>query len=153
MKLYWLFLALFVLSVYSCKKSKKAVDKPELIFTGFSHETIKNGDPEDTLLINLRYTVALNNLGSKDTPTSVYYRDSRDINVQPINFPNDIYAEASSFEGSNIRGNVTLRLQTANITLRPDRPNGDTLQYIMYLQDKYGNKSDTVVTSNLYIVP
>ena len=71
----------------------------------------------------------------------------------PFLFPDDVYQNLPD-DKMNVSGTITLRLHAANfLLLCPDKPNGDTLRYEIYLKDKNGVESNRVTTSDIYITP
>ncbi len=158
MKKYTLLFIISFMALAACKKGGPAKEKPEIAFMGLSHNTVVNGDIKDTLLISLRYTMAASGIGNTgDTLfTQVHIIDSRDCvggNQPPFMFPDDVTQNLPDDE-MNVSGNITLRLHAANfLVLCPDRPNGDTLRYEIYLKDKNGVESNRVTTSDIYIIP
>jgi hypothetical protein len=158
MKKYTLLSIIILLALGACKKDGPAKQKPEIAFMGLSHNTVINGDIKDTLLINLRYTMAVSGIGNiGDTAfTQVHIIDSRDCiggNQAPFLFPDDVYQNLPD-DKMNVSGTITLRLHAANfLLLCPDKPNGDTLRYEIYLKDKNGVESNRVTTSDIYITP
>lgn len=154
MKLYPILIIILLFSVFSCKKRGSALKAPEIAFAGFSHDSVFNGDPKDTVLISLRYTMAADAIGNKTQPTQVYLKDSRDQTEQPFSFPEEIANNLPDLSTPNINGTITLRLPvTQFMTLRPSRPNGDTLHYNIYMKDKTGTQSNTIETPFIYILP
>ena len=143
-----------ILALAACKKSESPKEKPEIVFTGLSHNTVTSGDLKDTILINLRYTMAVSSVGADTTLPVLYFQDSRDQTVAFLSFPGEISGKLPDAE-NNISGNITLRLNVSNyLVVRPDRPNGDTVQYEIYLKDvKNGKESNRVTTPDIYIMP
>lgn len=154
MKKYTILFIMAVISFAACKKAEKAKEKPELAFTGLSHNKVVNGDPKDTVLISLRYTIATSAVGVDSNAPTIYYKDSRDTqSVLSQPFPSEV-ADNLPEADVNIRGTITLRLNGANyFVLRPDRPNGDTLRYEIYLKGKDGVESNKITTPDIYIEP
>lgn len=153
MKKYTLLFIVMIAAFAACKKTSPAKEKPELAFAGLSHDKVINGDLKDTLLISLRYTIATSAVGVDTSAPTIYFKDSRDetVNFQP--FPNEIADNLPDVD-LNISGAITLRLNAGNFfVLRPDRPEGDTLQYEIYLKGKDGVESNKVTTPNIYILP
>lgn len=153
MKKYALLFIIMIPAFSACKKAGKAKEKPEVAFSGFSHNTVVNGDLKDTVLINLRYTIAAAAVGFDTSAPVVYFKDSRDQTVNSQYFPNDV-ADNLPETDPNISGAITLRLSAANyFVMRPDRPNGDTLRYEIYIRGKDGVESNKITTPDIYIIP
>lgn len=152
MRTYSILIIMLLITISSCKKSGKALEEPEIIFTGISHDRIANSSIKDTVIINLRYSMAIDAVGDENNPTQVYFQDSRDQTSQPTRFPVEVSNNLPEGE-VNMSGNITLRLPGIFFTLRPTRPNGDTLHYNIYLEDKDNVKSNTVETPDIYILP
>lgn len=146
-----LFIALIFVTA-ACKKAQKPFDKPAIVFAGISKDMVIDRNIKDTVLINLRYTMAAAAVGSS-FETVVYLKDSRDQNLQPFSFPDEVGNNLPDGE-TNISGQITVQLFADRVfALRPDRPNGDTLHYDIYLEDKDGNQSNIIVTPDIYILP
>ncbi|HEY9177573.1 MAG TPA: hypothetical protein VIN07_07780 [Flavipsychrobacter sp.] len=158
MKKYTLLFIIILTAFAACKKAEKAKEKPEIAFAGLSHNTVVNGDTKDTLLINLRYTIAAAAVGTlgDSAYTQVHIIDKRDCvvgNQPPILFPDEVEQNLPEGE-ANVSGNITLRLPAANFfVLCPDRPNGDTVTYEIYLKGKNGVESNKITVPEIYIVP
>lgn len=154
MKKYSILLSILILGFYSCSKDSKApLDEPEIVFTGISHDQIVNGSPQDTVLINLRYTMAVDAVGTKNDPTQVVLSDSRDQSNQSLTFP--IEMQDNLPEGaSNVSGNITITLPgNLFFIARPTKPDGDTLYYSIYIEDKDNIQSNIVTTPEIIILP
>lgn len=154
MKKYTLLFVLCLIAFASCKKRTAEKEKPELVFAGLSHDKVHSGDPKDTLIINLRYTIAAAAVGTQETAPVIFFKDKRDQTITPMPFSDEVASKLPDGE-LNISGNITLKLNVGNfLVLRPDRPNGDTTQYEIYLKDrKKGIESNHVTTSDIYILP
>lgn len=153
MKKYSLLFAIIITALAACKKTDSAKDKPELAFAGLSHDKVVNGDLKDTVIISLRYTIAASQVGQDSTAPYIAFKDSRDQTVNRQYFPNDI-AQNLPDADLNISGAITIRLNAGNyFVLRPDRPEGDTLRYEMYLVGKDGVESNKITTPDIYIQP
>lgn len=153
MKTYSILLFAIVFAL-SCNKGQKPLEKPEISFRGISHQTIKNADDDDNLIINLIYTMATESLGTKDTATKVILVDSRDtVSNQQYPFPTEIYDNVPDPTQNNISGAITVIVPNNYFTLSPDKPNGDTLQFRVFLKDKDGIESNSVYTDSIYVVP
>lgn len=154
MKKYTLLFIINLLAFAACKKTESSKEKPEIVFAGLSHDVVTSGDIKDTLLISLRYTIAASAVGTDTTAPQIYFKDSRDQTVAFQPFPAEV-ANNLPDEDLNISGNITLRLNVGqHFVLRPDRPEGDTVQYDIYLKDmKKGIESNHITTPNIYITP
>lgn len=157
MKKYAVLFIVCLIGVYSCKKASKAKVKPELAFMGFSHDTVANGNPKDTVLVNFRYTMAAKKVGSGDKITQLHIKDSRIGPLSPYLFPDEVSQNIPDelLDGDlNINGTLTLRLPASlYFIMRPDRPDVDTVSYEFYLKDKDGTESDKVTSSDILILP
>ncbi len=153
MKKYTLLFIIILTAFAACKKTGPAKEKPELAFVSLSHNAVTNGDLKDTVLISLRYTIAASDVGKDSTAPYIAFKDSRDQTVNRQYFPNEI-ADNLPETDLNVSGAITIRLNAGNyFVLRPDRPEGDTLQYEMYLVGKNGVESNRITTSDIYILP
>lgn len=147
-------LLILLITVAACKKSDVAIEKPDLDFVTLSPATVNSGNLKDTVLISLRYTIAASGIGAGATPTEVFFKDSRDSNsLNRLPFPDDLAGNLPESE-QNISGAITVKIPASlYLVLRPDRPDGDTLRYEMYLRDKNGVQSNKITTPDIYILP
>lgn len=154
MKKYLILAGTLLIAATACNKDKKAMDKPQISITSIAPNTVKNGSPADTVIISFKYAMAASAVGTASQPTKLILNDNRDtalILTEP--FPEDMYTNLPDGE-INIEGTLTMKLPAINyLVLRPDRPDGDTLKYTIYLSDKDGIQSNRVVSDNIYIVP
>lgn len=81
----------------------------------------------------------------------IYVVDSRNDSTIGYYFPKGIIGSSDEKEG--ISGNCTLSLFGNNMLLRPDRPDGDTLHYEVYIKDQKGHESNRLVTPDIYLIP
>ena len=158
MKIYPILFLALLLSAYSCKKEGASIDKPELAFVSLSPDKVISGYDKDTVLISLRYTMAINAIGNATSPTEVILKDSREPTIEErLPFPEEIAEDQPDNlpDGkNNISGTITLRLPAARyLVLRPDRPDGDTLRYTIFLEDKNGTRSDSLISPEVFIFP
>lgn len=153
MKTYSILLFTVIFFAFGCKKNKP-LEEPVLVLRNISNTTVQNGSSKDTVLINLKYEIATQALGSIDNPTTVVLRDSRDQTDITYSLPQDIYDNIPDPTQNNIEGQITLKLPaTLYLVLTPSKPDGDTLQYKITMLDKDSVASNTVTTENIYIVP
>lgn len=158
MKIYPILLFVLFIGATSCKKGGAAVDKPEITFVSLTPNIVKSGFDKDTVLISLRYTIAAEVIGNITNPTEVILKDSREPTLEArLPFPDDISDEKPDNlpEGkNNLSGTITLKLlASTSLVLRPDRPDGDTLRYTIFLEDKNGVRSDSIITPEIFIMP
>lgn len=138
----------------SCTKEKKSSgDKPSIQFTGLSGNTIKAGSNQ-VIYINFNFSDGNGDLGNKPSSGNydIYTKDSRndssDVNYF---FPQDLPDNVEP--GREISGVCNLGLLGAFVLLRPNRPDGDTVRYEIYIKDRAGNESNRFTTPDIYIVP
>ncbi len=143
-----------ILVFAACNKASKPLEKPSIALKSISKVLVKELDNKDTVIINLRYTMAVDGVGSGTEAPIVYLKDTRfDDNQTPYPFPDDVINKLPDYE-PNISGAITLKLPVdVFFALRPDRQEGDTMQYEIHMEDKNGIKSNTVNTPDIFIVP
>ncbi|MCB0696080.1 MAG: hypothetical protein KDC07_01865 [Chitinophagaceae bacterium] len=153
MKKYTVLFASMIIIATSCSKPGSPLEKPAIVFRGISDTIVVDRAAKDTVIMNLRYTIAVDKVGSSTTPTIVYLKDSRDQNVATYSLPDEIYTKLPD-DQFNISGDITLKLPASTqFALRPDHPTGDTLNFEIYMEDKNGTGSNKVYSPNVYIVP
>ena len=82
MKKYTILFIASILVFAACKKSVAQLEEPSIAFKSISKHLVKDRDSEDTVIINLRYTMAASALGVGTEPSIVYLKDSRFDDVQ-----------------------------------------------------------------------
>lgn len=145
---------LAAISATSCTKEKKSSGSiPRIQFTGLSGNTIKAGSSQ-VIYINFNFSDGNGDLGNKPSSGNydIYTKDSRD-DSSDVNyfFPQDLPDNVEA--GQEISGVCNLGLLGAYVLLRPDRPDGDTVRYEIYIKDRAGNESNRFTTPDIYIVP
>lgn len=153
------YIAIFIvlLSVLSsCKKKTKGSVIPSISFIDLKPNTVHSGRSEDTVFIRFNVSDGDGDIGSTSgsTEASISVKDSRDTKENPYYFPaipKEILAT-----GGGVTGECTLKIYASLFLIaRPDlvHAKGDTLHYDIYVKDKAGNKSNVIVTPDIYILP
>ncbi len=150
--------ALFSLFLVSCSKNNTAPEAPIISLLGISPNTVRSGMIEDTLIISLKISDQNADLGNDENGArpDVILVDSRNtgspddtlrLYLPPI--PNEIKDASKGISGT---ANIIL---SAGLYLfqRDDHPDGDTLHFDIHVLDRAGNKSNHVVTPDIYIKP
>ncbi len=154
MKWYSILFFVFATALLACKKNDNPPSKPDIAFLELTPNQVQNGNPKDTVNIVLRYTINGSKLQGEPNGSSLFYIDSRFYTTtNEIPFPSDIEVRKDE-ENSTISGSITLKFEASRfLVLRPNRPDGDTLQYEIFMKDIDGTESNRVTTDNIYIVP
>ncbi|RYD57176.1 MAG: hypothetical protein EOP56_10275 [Sphingobacteriales bacterium] len=150
-----LIIALFALLGFAaCQKDEAGNTPPSIDNLVASPNTVRNGDPRDTVYVTFKVTDQNGDLGNDPYKKEfdVYLKDSRDGNETGFPFPEipkdlqDARKGITAF--ATIKINAGLFLQ-----LRQDRPDGDTMYYEVYVKDRAGNISNKLSTQLIYITP
>jgi hypothetical protein len=155
MKKYLILSGALIIAASACNKDKEAIKKPQISLKSMSPNTVVTGAPGDTVFIELGYAMAADGIGIPDQGgATLILEDSRDTSLvirEP--FPADMVGNLPEGE-INISGTLTMKLPAISyLILEPDRPDGDTLKYTIYLKDKNGVESNRIETSDIFILP
>ncbi|MBB4080967.1 hypothetical protein GGR28_003608 [Lewinella aquimaris] len=154
----WLLAASFVLA--SCVNPPDYPDEPVIVYEGVSKNTIyqfTNG-PRDSITIQFSFTDGDGDLSTQDS-ADIFYQDSRfpGLPPTPLAFP-VIPTEGT---GNGISGDVFFTLiNTAQVCcvfndrfcVADERYPVDTLSYLIYIQDRAGNRSNTIKTEQIQVL-
>jgi hypothetical protein len=155
-----LLLALLIIS--SCKRSERFSEIPAISFVSLEPNIVQAGSGEDTVFIVLRITDGDADLSGKDS-AEVYLLDSRAADTPNINItdvsdtiiypfpaiPQNAIIPERGIEGYvQVKLNATLLLMRDTISTRTN----DTLKFKMYVYDKKRNKSNELITPEIYLV-
>ncbi len=156
MKWYLLFIipALISVGLGACSKQKQRYSStPNIEFKGSNPDSVKAGVSEDTLFISFRFTDGDADLGNDPASGNydIFLTDERDNTIYTFFFPNIPDNIRNPERG--MEGTCTFFLSAAFMILRPDRPDGDTTRYSLYIKDRAGNQSNTIYTNPVYIRP
>lgn len=143
----------FLLLAAGCNKENKNKSKiPAIKYIGISGDSIKSGSNEIVQVV-FNFSDGDGDLGNKPSSGKydIYTTDSRDTSKINYYFPQGLTGNIDPTQG--ISGTCTLSLEAAFILLRPERPQGDTVRYEIYIKDKAGNESNRFTTPDIYIRP
>lgn len=152
-KLAILFIAISCFITLSCRKEQSFSPVPYIEFKGSNPDTIKAGASEDTLFISFRFTDGDADLGNDPSSGNydIFLTDERDNTLYTYFFP--ALSDQVRIPEKGMEGNVTFYLSAAFMILRPDRQDGDTVTYSLYIKDRAGNQSNTIKTNPVYLIP
>ncbi|OSZ78708.1 hypothetical protein CAP35_10795 [Chitinophagaceae bacterium IBVUCB1] len=137
----------------ACKKAVKKDIVPSIVYTGLSPDKVASGSSKDTVSIRFTVTDADGDI-SGGTGEDVFLKDSRSTTGEEIKLQMPIIPTDAVKTDEGIHAFVTIRVYASLfLLLRPDRPNGDTLTYEIYVKDRAGNKSNVINTQRIFITP
>lgn len=161
----WLFAAL--LSAAACVNPPEYPDEPIIVFEQLNKNTIyqyndqnNRPGPADSIVIKFSFTDGDGDLSNADGKADIFLRDSRfgDLAQIPVAFPL-IPGEGT---GNGISGDVSFTLLNipqqiccvfnGRICVDDDRYPVDTLSYFIYIEDRAGNRSNTIQTEQIQIL-
>lgn len=148
-------IVLLLVSITSCKKDEGTSQAPELIFQSMEPNTVVSGSLSDTVVITMKYSIEREYIwkGFDTSSSDIFLKDSRDSTVNPDYLP-EIDESKLDKTKKIVTGTITYKIDAAKyLLLRPTRPNGDTLTYDIYVKDKMGRNSNTIITPPIYILP
>lgn len=153
MKWYLLIFICALGCVSACNKQKKYSNIPFIEFQGIYPDSIKAGASEDTVFISFRFTDGDADLGNdpQSGQYDIFLTDLRDNTEYNYFFP--ALADLVRNPDRGMEGNCTFYVLGAFLALRPDHPDRDTVQFSLYIRDQAGNKSNTVYTHSVYLIP
>lgn len=153
MKQTFVFAAICILALSSCKKSSNMSKIPSIAYIGMSTDSVHSGNSTETIELTFNFADGDGDLGN-DPRTGVYdiyTTDSRNDSAFNYFFPSQLPDVIDPSRG--IQGSCTITIQAAFLMLRPDHPKGDTLRFDVYIKDKAGHNSNHFTTPDIYIKP
>ena len=151
-------LSLFALW-FSCASPPDYPIEPFIEYVGMTKDTLKRGAmQEDTTFVTFSFTDGDGDIGNKDT-LDLFVTDTR-TGVLENQFRVPVVPELGAANG--IKGEITFRLFTTCCIFPPqlglDPCNGedpsfkyDQVVYEIYLRDRAGHKSNTILTDPVFI--
>ncbi len=147
--------AIIAIIAFSACKKDKVGDNPTIYFDSLSKNILKSG--VDAFSITMRYSIPTSNLLGDPSSANIYFKQNRDSfdKVENLEFPEELRSFEIPENRDHIRGYITfiLSADAYNLALRPSRPNGDTLTFDIWIEDPSGRRSNTITTSEVYIIP
>ena len=141
---YFVLLGILLLS---CNKSTNVSKIPSISFRSLEPQSVKAGG-DSTVVVKINFEDGDGDIGFGTY--NIYMKDSRDSSVVLMKIP-EIPSAYSPQNG--IKGLITVDYLSALLTLRPDTAhiNSDTLRWAIYIKDKAGHQSNTILTDSLYL--
>jgi hypothetical protein len=154
MRSYLVLMATATLILGACKKKANIGTSPIITYQRLVPNTVQSGSAKDT--VNIIFTIQDGDGDIGNDPQTgvhdIYLKDSRSNQENPYFLPT-IPSDAI-IPGEGINAACTLRVYASLfLLLRPDHPDGDTLDYEIYVKDKAGHKSNVIKTDKIYITP
>jgi len=123
-------------------------------------DSVQSGSPTDTVFIAFSFSDGDADLGNNpnDTIYDVYLRDSR-YDTPGSTFTGYFFPpidQTIENPDNGISGTAVFKQLAAFLLPRQDSnhiKNGDTLYFELYIRDRAGHNSDTIKTTNLYLLP
>jgi hypothetical protein len=152
------FLFLSVILISSCKKTRETNVGPSIEFVYFGptatapYSYLRTN--VDSAVLVFKMADADGDLGNSRTGADIYVKDARFDTAGFIgySFPQDI---DTTIEDPNkgITGTCTFYFIPALISPRADSVHihGDTTRFVVYIMDRAGHKSDSIVTPTIII--
>ncbi|HOZ51523.1 MAG TPA: hypothetical protein PLU17_06670 [Chitinophagaceae bacterium] len=143
-----IFLICFLLIAFSCNRKPSFSVIPKITYKSISSNLIKAGSSEQATRISLIVEDGDGDIGYETE--NLFFKDSRDSSIIKMRIP-VIPSEYAPNKG--VKGTITVDYLAAWLTLRPDTNHieFDTLRWEIYMQDKAGNISNTIVTEDIYL--
>lgn len=139
----------FVLLLIACKKQPSYSDTPTLSFVRLNTTTVKQGT--DPIVIDMKFTDGDGDIGldQADTTNDIDIYDVR-TNYPRIHYPYRMPNVTPS--GTQKAISAELNITIPNTFLRPGA-SVDTLRYEITIKDRAGNRSNTILTPPIIILP
>ncbi len=143
--------------VFSCAKSPDFSPTPAIVFKGFTKTTLRQGENNDSTFVQLDFADGDGDFGSNVTSSepNIFFTDLRTGVVYSYKAP----FIPSQGANNGITGKITLLLRSTcciypeNTGIPPCDVSTEfptnLLQYSIYIQDRKGNKSNSVITPDL----
>ena len=143
----------------SCQKDPDQYPiEPQIYYQSTTPRTMSFEDTSASIRIELKFTDGDGDIAQdpNDAEISLYMKDSRDTSSKLFNhaFPIPYVPESNRPSKGGLEGGITLNLgkQYFNVTdslhIALKR---DTLQFMIYIQDRAGHKSNLVTTDAIFI--
>jgi len=142
--------------IIGCTKPPDYPDEPVIEFKQFSKTTmVQSATNADTTFMTISFTDGDGDIGS-DTTLNFHIVDTRDGFAPPAYIIPSIPEQGT---GNGISGEITVRL-FSTCCLPPDvnpcQPSTempvDTVIYEIYIEDRSGKRSNTILTDPIYLV-
>ncbi|MEZ5015983.1 MAG: hypothetical protein R2800_02955 [Flavipsychrobacter sp.] len=153
-------LAILTIGVVACKKTPKYSSVPRINYRGITTNTVTSGSSADFVQISFNYTDGEGDFGydQQGSNYDIYFLDRRfkdTADFSGLYLPNNFRKEIQSRDLENgISGIITFQLDANRFLVkRPNRPNGDTTSFEVYIKDLAGNESNRITTDEVYILP
>jgi uncharacterized membrane protein len=139
---------LFILLLAGCINPPSYSTVPEIKFLSLSASQVVSG--VDTLLVSFEYKDGDGDIGVKegDTTINAWLVDNR------TGFPYTYQLPFVNKKGNSnsISGTIFITVSPFTLNCRPDHKTTDTLSYQIYIQDRAGNFSNKVNSSEVIII-
>lgn len=146
--------ALLLLLVFvSCKKNEKGRKPiPTIAYNAISTNKIKSGSG-DPVIVQFHFADGNGDLGNSPATGmyDIYTTDSRDTASYNYYFPYEMVMALPP--GEPVEGTAQVTFVGDLFVLRPGHPDGDTVNFEVYIRDRAGNTSNHFTTPDIYIVP
>lgn len=161
MKNLWIIICLAVLSgaVASCKKTSTGSKTPQIALVKVTPNTIRMAST-DTITISFNVADGDADLGNDPEGTlyDIYMVDSRyvggpDVSEDTLMLRFPEIPNGAQNPAKGVEGVCVLDLDGGYFYMRDDHPEGDTLQFDIYIIDKALHKSNIINTGDIYITP
>ena len=154
------YLAVFILAmsaIFGCVTPPEYPLIPAIEYMGMTKDTMPRGFASDSTLVTLSFTDGDGDIGRKDTVSDIFIIDQRDSNVTRGRIP--FVPELGASNG--IKGEISVVIDNTCCIFPnplydgcsevfPSYPD-DQVVYSIYIVDRKGNQSNTVVLPPIYI--
>jgi hypothetical protein len=160
MKHLWIIIILATIGGFSaCKKSSTGSKTPQISLIKVTPNTIRMAST-DTISISFNIADGDADLGNDPDGTlyDIYMVDSRykggpDVSEDTIALRFPEIPKGAQNPAKGVEGICVLDLDGGYFYVRDDHPEGDTLQFDIYVIDKALHKSNLINTGDIYITP
>ena len=144
-----IFSILFCFFLNSCKKEDKMSDVPKIKFSTIT-DKIKAG--EGTINLSFEFEDGDADLGNNPNTPEIFVYNLKDTSEALYPFPSDI-PDGFKDPSKGMKGVATIAMSGAFFTLDSLHANGDSVNFMVFIKDEAGNKSNEIFTTFVKINP
>lgn len=144
-----IFSILFCFFLHSCKKEDKMSNVPKIKFSTIT-DKIKAG--EGTINLSFEFEDGDADLGNNPNTPEIFVYNLKDSSEALYPFPSDIPGGFKD-PSKGMKGVATIAMSGAFFTLDSLHANGDSVNFMVFIKDEAGNKSNEIFTTFVKINP
>ena len=133
----------------ACRKGNKLSKTPVLTFLS-STEEVEAGSSADTVIIGFRLEDGDADIRTDGQTANLFISNTRDTNKYEYPLPKigDEFKDATT----GLRASCVVRIPAAFLLLRDTSMVKDSLQFKLSIEDEAGNRSNEIITPQIYLL-